>query len=163
MITTLGKKKSTDSCFDVIMGSFDGAEICELGGVYIQSKLEKILPNSNFGLYKDDGLALLTTFNRQQTDKVRKNIIRALKDIGFSLEIETNLKELCFLDISLNLQNRTYRPYKKPKHGLLYMDSLSNHLLKVIKQIPNSILERLSKKSSNEEIFNKKNVNTKML
>ena len=24
------KKKSTDSCFDVTMGSYDGAEICEL-------------------------------------------------------------------------------------------------------------------------------------
>ena len=45
------KKKLTDSCFDVKMGSFDGAEICELVGLYIQSKLEKILPKSNFGLY----------------------------------------------------------------------------------------------------------------
>ena len=31
------KKKSTESCFDVTMGSFDGAEICELVGLYIQS------------------------------------------------------------------------------------------------------------------------------
>ena len=46
-----GKKKATDACFDVIMGGFDGAEICELVGLYIQSKLEKILPKSNFGLY----------------------------------------------------------------------------------------------------------------
>ena len=45
------KKKTTQSCFDVTMGSFDGAEICELVGLYIQSKLEKILPKSNFGLY----------------------------------------------------------------------------------------------------------------
>ena len=45
------KKKLTDSCFDVTMGSFDEAEICELVGLYIQSKLEKILSKSNFGLY----------------------------------------------------------------------------------------------------------------
>ena len=108
------EKKSTDSCFDSIMGSFDGTEICELGGLYIQSKLEKILPNSNFGLYRDDGLALLRNLNEQQIDKVTKNIIGAFKDIGFSLEIETNLKEVDFRDVSLNLQNRTYRPYKKP-------------------------------------------------
>ena len=31
------KKKTTDSCFDVTMGSFDGAEICQLVGLYIQS------------------------------------------------------------------------------------------------------------------------------
>ena len=40
------------------MGSFDGAEIYELVGLYIQSKLEKILPKSNFGLYRDDGLVV---------------------------------------------------------------------------------------------------------
>ena len=39
------------SCSDATMGSFDGAEICELVRLYIQSKLEKILPKSNFGLY----------------------------------------------------------------------------------------------------------------
>ena len=39
-------------------------------------------------------------------------MIGAFKDIGFSLEIETNLKEVDLLDISLNLRNGTYRPYK---------------------------------------------------
>ena len=73
----------TESCFDVIMGSFDGAETCELVGLYIQSKLEKVLPKSNFGLYRDDGLDLLRNLNGQDTDKVSKNIIRVFKDFGF--------------------------------------------------------------------------------
>ena len=38
---------------------------------------------------------------------------------------------------------------------LLHIHSLSNHPPKAIKQIPNSIQKRLSKNSSNEEIFNK--------
>ena len=63
------KKKSTESCFDVTMGSFDGAEICELVGLYIQSNLENILPKTNFGLYRDDGLILLRKLNGQQMDK----------------------------------------------------------------------------------------------
>ena len=105
------------SCFDATMGSFDGAEICELVGLYIQSKLEKILPKSNFGLYQDNWLGLLRNLNRQQTGKVRKNIIRVFKDIGFSLEIETNLKEVDFLDVSLNLQNGTYILTKRQKPG----------------------------------------------
>ena len=85
------------------MDSFDGAEICELVGLYIQSKLEKILPKSDFGLYRDDGLALLRYLNGQETEKVRKNIVRVFKDIVCSLGIETNLKEVDFLDVSLNL------------------------------------------------------------
>ena len=32
------------------MGSFDGAEIFELVGLYIHSKTEKMLPKSNFKL-----------------------------------------------------------------------------------------------------------------
>ena len=45
-------------------------------------------------------------------------------------------------------------PQKKPNDRVLYIYSLSNHIMNVIKQISNSIEERLSKKSSNEEIFN---------
>ena len=44
----LGEKNSTENCFDVTMGSFVGAEICELVGLYIQSNLENILPKTNF-------------------------------------------------------------------------------------------------------------------
>ena len=44
------KKKSTQSCFDVTMGSFDGAGISELVALYTQSNLENILPKINFGL-----------------------------------------------------------------------------------------------------------------
>ena len=113
------KTKTTDSCFDVTMGTSDGAKMCELVQVYIQSKLKETLPKSSFVQYRDDGLALLRYLNGKETDKVRKNIIRVFKDIGFSLEVKTNLKEVDFLDVSLNLRNGTYRPYKKPNDRLL--------------------------------------------
>ena len=57
------------------MGSFDRAEICELVELYIQLKLEKTLPKLNFGLCRDDRLALFRNLNGQQIDKARKNII----------------------------------------------------------------------------------------
>ena len=84
---------------------------------------------------------------------MEKNIIGVFKCIGFSLEIETNLKEEDFLEVSLNLQNGTYRLYKKPNNRLLYIHSLSNQKPNVIKQIPSSIQERLSKNLPNEETF----------
>ena len=144
------KKKSAESCFDVTMGSFGGAEICELVGLYIQSNLESILSKTNFGLYRDDGLSLIRNLNGQQTDKKRKTF----KGIGFSIHMQTNLKEGDFLDVALNLQNDTYRPCKKPNDKLLYIHSSSNHPPQIIKQLPNSISEILSKNSSNQEIFN---------
>ena len=36
-------------------------------------------------------VALLRNLNGQETGKVRKSIIGVFKDIGFSIEIETNL------------------------------------------------------------------------
>ena len=37
------KEKDADTTFDVRMGSYDGAELCELIGIYIQSLLTNIL------------------------------------------------------------------------------------------------------------------------
>ena len=58
--------------------------------------------------------------------KFGTKIIRVFKDIGFSLENETNLKEADFLDVSLTLRSGTYRPYKKPNGRFLYIQSLSS-------------------------------------
>ena len=120
------RKKSEESCLDVTMCSFDGAEICELAGLYIQPNLENILSKTNFGLYRNDGLILLRNLNGQHMDKKRKAIIRIFQDIGFSIDIQTRDKEVDLFDVTLNLQNSTY-PYKKASDNLLYIDSSSNH------------------------------------
>ena len=50
------EKKTSNDRFDVTMGSFDGAETCELVGCYILSRLAEKYGN-NIGLYRDDGLS----------------------------------------------------------------------------------------------------------
>ena len=59
-------KRNSNSLFDVTMGSYDGAETCELVGSYLLSQLNKI-PGVEIGLYRDDGLAVL-----QQTQGQRR-------------------------------------------------------------------------------------------
>ena len=85
---------------------------------------------------------------------MRKNIIKTLKDIGFAIDVKTNLKIVDFLDTTLNLNNGTYRPHKKPNDLLLYFNKSSNHPPQIINQLPKIINERLSRNSSNEEVFN---------
>ena len=70
-------------------------EICELAGLYIQSNLENIVPKTNFGLYRDDGQKQKWPANGQK----EKTIIKIFKDIAFSIDIKTNLKEVDFLDV----------------------------------------------------------------
>ena len=51
--------KKTNPEFDVAIGSYNGAEICELVGLYLQDQLSAITGKHNTGLYRDDGLAIL--------------------------------------------------------------------------------------------------------
>jgi hypothetical protein len=44
------KRNSENELFDVTMGSFDGAEICELVGLYLLHKLQPVLDMKNTGL-----------------------------------------------------------------------------------------------------------------
>ena len=104
------------------MGSYDGAEVCELVGMFILSKLGNI-GKKNTGLYCDDGLVVLRNMNARGIDKIRKIIIKMFKDVGFQLEIKTNLKQVEFLDITLNLITGSYAPYKKPNDNLLYINT----------------------------------------
>ena len=74
-------KKGGNELFDVTMGSFDGAEVCELVGLYLLDKLSKLLGKDNVGLYRDDGLAA----SGPVVDKMRKNIITLFKNEGLGI------------------------------------------------------------------------------
>ena len=104
----LWQKKDTDGCFDVTMRSYDGAEVCELVGIYLLSLLANITDKNNSGLYRDDGLIFLRNMNGQTMDRVRKNVTKIFKEVGFKIEIQTHLKIVNFLDLTFNLANKWY-------------------------------------------------------
>ena len=114
------KKKDAEGCFDVTMGSYDGTENCELVGIYILSRLSSIIDKNDCGLYRDGGLLVFRNVNGQKINRIRKKVIQLFKDSGFLIDIETNLKIVNFLDITFNLSNGTFKPYKKPNDLLLY-------------------------------------------
>ena len=74
--------------------------------------------------------------NGQQIDQLRKKIIKIFKESGFKTDIETNLKIVNFLDMTFNLINDSYKPYKKPNETLLYINKNSNHPPQIIKKVP---------------------------
>ena len=149
------KKKTTESCFDVTMGSYDGAEICELIGSYILYQINEKINDINMGLYRDDGLILLRNTNKQQSDRRRKELVEIFKTFGFNIDIVIHLTSVNFLDVNFNLRTNSYEPYKKPNDTLKYVNVSSNHPPSIIRQLPQSIAERLSRNSSNERVFEK--------
>ena len=67
--------KQPGNSFDVTMGSFDGAEVCELVGLFLLDQLAEILGKENVGLYRDDGLAVIKNSSGPAIERIRKMII----------------------------------------------------------------------------------------
>ena len=149
-------KKSSDPGFDVTMGSYDGAELCELVGLFILHTLTEIYGDNTCGLYRDDGLCCFHNITSSAADKIRKEITSLFKEkFDLKITIKTNLRIVDFLDVTLNLESGTYKPYSKPNSSPVYINSQSNHPPNIIKRIPSMISERISKISSNKEVFDR--------
>ena len=104
------KEKLSDSPFDVITGSYDGAEICGFVRIYILFHLTTFIGKNDVGPYRDDGLIILLQLNGEQTERVRKRVTETFKIFGFKIKIMTNLPDVNFLDATFDLRTNTYRP-----------------------------------------------------
>ena len=102
--TDIWIKKNGDPHFEVTMWNFDGAELCELVGLYILHILGEKYGKHRIGLYRDDGLACFGYTSGPQADRIRKDFIKIFKeDFDLSITCEINLKAVNFLDVTLNL------------------------------------------------------------
>ena len=123
-------------------------------GLFLLSQLAEILPKSCIGLYRDDGLAV-TNARPRQVDILKKKICKVFADNNLRVTIEANMKVVNFLDITLDLESELYKPYMKENHTPTYVHSQSNHPPLVLRNIPLGVNKRLSKISSNKEVFDK--------
>ena len=90
--------KKDEPEFDVAMGSYDGAEICELVGLYVLHLLEKEFGSDCFGLYRDDGLGYLKNLTGPKSEKCRKKLIKIFNKCDLKITSNTNLSRTDFLD-----------------------------------------------------------------
>jgi hypothetical protein len=146
-------KKDTPNAFDVTMGAYDGAEVCELVGLFVLQDLQSKLKAFSVGLYRDDGLAVFKGFSGSKADQARKRLIKLFKAIGLNITVQTNLKSVNYLDVNFNLDTGKHQPYRKPNDQPIYIHTKSNHPPSIIKQIPITIGKRISELSSTQDIF----------
>ena len=143
-------KKEGDS-FDVTVGADDGAEACELVGLYVLSLLVH-LTYGKAALFRDDGVMAVRGSPRQAEAK-KKEVAAILKSTGIDITIQCNLKVVDFLDLTLDLNTGTYKTFNKPNNTPLYVHKQSNHPPNVTKNIPLAVNQRLSGNSSNQKVF----------
>ena len=139
--------------FDVTMGAYDGAQISDLVGLYILHTIKEKIPEIDFALYRDDGIAHHTKMKPQRIDKIRKKLHDVFNEIGLKITVETTLTKVNYLDITMNINDNTYEPFRKPNDTPIYIHNESNHPPHVKKNIPIAVNKRLTTISSSNELF----------
>ena len=139
------------------MGVYDGAEVCELIGIFLLNLLGRQYVTKNIGLHRDYGFSIIKNCSDPQMEKIKKQLQKVCKNNGLDVFIECSMKIVNYLHVTFNTNDGTYRPYQK--HNIIdniiqYVHVESNHPPNIINQIPNAIEKRLSQLSSNEDILN---------
>ena len=101
-----GSIKKQGCLCDVSMGAYNGDEVCELVGTYMLTLLLKKYSNNDFGLYRDDGLAVLKNKSGPQSEQVKKNIQKIFKEHGLDIVIQCNMKIVYYLNVTFNFKRR---------------------------------------------------------
>ena len=74
--------KKDSGLFDLTMGAYDGAEVCELVGTFLLYKLSLKYNKNNIGLYRDDGLAIFENISGPKSVKLKKTFKSCLRKMN---------------------------------------------------------------------------------
>ena len=131
------------------MGSYDGAEICELMKLFLLHKFSTIIPKELAGLYRDDGLAILQISSGHNTDQIKKRIIKLFQKHDLKITTKANIIQTNFLVVTLNIKTEKHWSFRKPNDQQLYININCNHPASIKKALPSMKSNRLSKLSCN--------------
>ena len=128
--------KSHVDNFDVIMGAgaYDSAQVADLVGIYIRWV---VLSTWSWWAFTE-----MTKLSSSRTVTARI--------LGLRIEIASNLE---IVDVTLNLNNGTFKPFSKNDSAPRYINISSNHPRSVMRQILNAVNQRIKRLSSCKIIF----------
>ena len=126
------------------MRSYDGAEGCELVGLYLLNLLTNVFGKYNTSLYTDDGLSCFQNISGLDSQKIKKRMCKIFKGNGLNIIVECNLAITDFLYVTFHLKSGNYYPYRKQKNGILYIYKQLSDPPSTIKQIPSMISKQVS-------------------
>ena len=77
----------------------------------------------------------LESLSGPAADKMRKEMIQLFKNHGLSVTVETHLHLTDFLDVTFDLKNDKFYPYRKPNDTPLYINTKSNNHELLVKHL----------------------------
>ena len=84
-------KKGSD-LFDVSMGVYDGAEVCELIAIFSMNLLGQQYNTKNIGLRRENRLSIFKNCSGPEMEKIKKRLQKVFKNNGLNVIIECNMK-----------------------------------------------------------------------
>ena len=92
-------KKNSNPLYDITMGSKHGAEVCEIVGLNIISKLKEKTKLEKIGIYRIDSLIAIGKKKTSGTEieRIKKDLYKFSKEIGIKFMIENPAHEITFL------------------------------------------------------------------
>ena len=108
---------------------------------------------NNIGLDRDDGLAVFKNICGPQAEKIKKHFQNIFRKNNLNIIVRCNLKIVGDLDVTLNLLDGLHKPFHKPNSDINYIHRKSDHPPSIMKQLPLSVESRLSKLSSDKNVF----------
>ena len=98
-------------------------------------------------------MAVFKNTSGLQFEKIKKDFQKKFKNKGLVIIVNCNMKIVDYLDVMLDLHNRSYRPYKTPNEEANDILVKSDNHPCILKQLPMSIEIRLSSLPSSKDIF----------
>ena len=118
----------------------------------ILSKLKNVANKDNIGFYRDDGLGTFQNISKTEIERKKNQIAKVFKDCRLSIIIKRNLKSVDFLDVTFDLANYIYKPYRISINKPLHINKNFNHPPNILKKFPKSIEKRISESSSTDQL-----------
>ena len=134
------------------MGAPDEAEVCELMGEYLLSKISGFIPPQCNGVYRDNGLIIVENPTGPKMERIRKELFAIFNEEGLKITVSPPSTSVDFLDVTLR-SDGSFRPFIKADKLTNYVNCQSNHPPSIIRNIPDMIAHRINGTSSSREIF----------
>ena len=115
--------KREGKLFDVTVGAYNDAEVCELVGIFRLNIIsEKYNKNDIYGLYRDDDLAVFKNISGPESEHLKKKFQSLFKKYGLEITIECIKKVVDYLEVFFILKDGTYKSYHKPDNKFFYIN-----------------------------------------
>ena len=89
------------------MGVYDGAEVCELIGIFLLNLLGWQYVTKNIGLHRDYRLSIFKNCSDPQMEKIKKQLQKVCKNNGLDVFIECSMKIVNYLHVTFNPNDGT--------------------------------------------------------